>query len=104
MMALRLLVVCRHYRADPCLACSIASARAQVLGACVLGACVLGACAGRAVMRTRLRDLGNGVGRGADGLPDGVGRRGLGLVFSQTRSNGWPSGECSSAIRALIVA
>jgi hypothetical protein len=55
-------------------------------------------------MRTRLRDLGNGVGRGADGLPDGVGRRGLGLVFSQTRSNGWPSGECSSAIRALIVA
>jgi hypothetical protein len=53
-------------------------------------------------MRTRLRDLGNGVG--ADGLPDGVGRRGLGLVFSQTRSNGWPSGECSSAIRALIVA
>jgi hypothetical protein len=55
-------------------------------------------------MRTRLRDLGNGVGRGADGLPDGVGRRGLGLAFSQTRSNGWPSSECSSAIRALIVA
>jgi hypothetical protein len=78
------------YKSLSCLACSIATARSQALGA------FIGAFLSWTSFGTRLFDLVSGagiVGRGVDGVADGAGRREGGPRFSHNWSKDWPSSE-----------